>query len=222
MLCHHYHLLVKVIDYARIIPKLEEWCDIINDKFPNAEEDTFFFTDGKPWKLSRPGKGAGARVIAQIAGTTDINLVQKAYYNGHYGFHGAKIQHVTQVDGIMYSFCAPIRKHDSRVLKTSSMFTILAQLYINNNVARPVKTVTDKAYPRNQHLRPAYTRSELAAMPPVEKLEKTIILKQNNKKRIVVEFTFNNILTKFNYFDSFRKFRITQDGQNNWAYIHAS
>ena len=42
MLCYYYQLLVKVINYVRIIPKLEEWCDIINNKFPYAEKDTLF------------------------------------------------------------------------------------------------------------------------------------------------------------------------------------
>ena len=45
--------------------------------------------------------------------------------------------------------------------------------------------------------------------------------KVNNKKRIVVEFTFNNILTKFNHFDWFCKFRVTQNRRNNWVYLHA-
>ena len=90
-MCHHYRQLVKVIDYARVIPKFEEWVEIMNDRFPEGEEDILYFTDGKPWKLSRPGKGQAANLIAQMAGSTDVNLVQRAYYNGHYGFHGAKV-----------------------------------------------------------------------------------------------------------------------------------
>ena len=88
-MCNHYRQVVKVFDYARILPKLGEWCEIINDWFPLSEPDTILFTDGKPWKMSRPGKGEAARMITEMAGAEDVNLVQKAYYNGHYGFHGA-------------------------------------------------------------------------------------------------------------------------------------
>ena len=31
-LCFHYRQVVKVIDYARVTPKFEEWCDIVNER----------------------------------------------------------------------------------------------------------------------------------------------------------------------------------------------
>ena len=37
------------------------------------------------------------------------------------------------------------------------MFTILGQLYVNNDQAKLVKTVTNKSYSRNNHLGPSYT-----------------------------------------------------------------
>ena len=129
----------------------------MNARFEGGENDTLYFTDGKPWKMNRPGKGEANRLIAQLANATDVNLVQKAYYNGHYGFHGAKVQHMVQADGIMHSFVAPIRNHDAKVLKKSSMFTMINSLYIDSNQQRPVKCVTDKVYPRNDHFRPTYT-----------------------------------------------------------------
>ncbi len=75
-----------------------------------------------------------------------MNLVQQAYCNGHYGFCGAKVQHVLQADGSCYSFTCPLLWHDASVLYSSSMITMLSVLYVNNHHARPVKTVTDKAY----------------------------------------------------------------------------
>ena len=142
-------------------------------------------------------------MIAEMAGSDDVNLVQKAYYNGHYGFHGAKVQHMVQADGIMMSFVALIRNHDAKVIMSSNMFTMVNTLYVDGQPNRPVKCVTDKAYLRNEYFRPAFTNTELCAMPPLERDQAKVILKQNNKKRIVVEFIFNNILTKYNHFDWF-------------------
>ena len=60
-------------------------------------------------------------------------------------------------------------------------------------------------------------------MPPIEREAARTICKQNNKRRVCTEFSFNNILSKFNHFDWFRKFRITQSGKtDNWKYLHAS
>jgi hypothetical protein len=66
-------------------------------------------TDGKPWKMARPGHGDAADVLVRAAGKDDVNLVQQVYYNGHYGFASAKVQHVLQADGICYSFTCPLR-----------------------------------------------------------------------------------------------------------------
>ena len=64
---------------------------------------------------------------------------------------------MVQADGIMHSFVTPICNHDAKVLKKLSMFTMINLLYIDGNEQRPVKCVTDKAYPHNDHFRPTYT-----------------------------------------------------------------
>ncbi len=61
-----------------------------------------FFADGKPWRMSHPGKGQAVRELCTAAGTDDFNLMQHAYYNGHYKYHRAKVQHVLQADGMVY------------------------------------------------------------------------------------------------------------------------
>jgi hypothetical protein len=53
--------------------------------------DVLFFTDGKPWRLAKPGTGDAAAALVHAAGGDDVNLVQRSYYNGHYGFSGAKV-----------------------------------------------------------------------------------------------------------------------------------
>ncbi len=72
-------------------------------------------------------------------GGDNVNLVQQAYYNGNYGFCGAKVQHVLQADGIWYSFTCPLYHHYASGLCSSSMITMLLVLNVNNDVARSVK-----------------------------------------------------------------------------------
>ncbi len=96
--------------------------------------------------MAHPGKGQAATNIADAAGVNDVKLVQRAYYNGHYQFHGAKVQHVVQADIIMYSFVCLIHRHVSSVLHTSMMLIQLSSIFVDGDQARPGKTVTDKVY----------------------------------------------------------------------------
>jgi hypothetical protein len=129
LLCIHYRRLVQVIDYRRIMPLLEDWSDTMV-LYCGCCPDVLFFTDGKPWKMARPGRGEAANAVVRAAGGDDANLVQQAYYNGHYGFVGAKVQHVLQADGMCYSFTWPLRRHDAMVLQASSMLTMLSVLFV--------------------------------------------------------------------------------------------
>ncbi len=137
-----------------------EWSDAIA-WHSGASRDTLYFTDGKPWKMCRPGRGDTAAALARAVGGADVNLVQQAYYNGHYGFCRAKVQHVLQADGMCHSFIYPLWRHDAAVLQSSSMITMLSVIYVDNDPARPVKTWTDKAYGRSRHFRPLHTDLEL-------------------------------------------------------------
>jgi hypothetical protein len=38
--------------------------------------DVLLFTDGKPWKMSKPGTGHVAATLVHTAGGDDVNLVQ--------------------------------------------------------------------------------------------------------------------------------------------------
>jgi hypothetical protein len=164
----HYRRCVQVIDYRRIVPLLEEWSDQ-HVWHCNSSHDILFFTDGKPWKMCRPGTGDAAAALKAVVGANDINLVQRAYYIGHYGFCGAKVQHVLQANGICHLFTCPLRRHDASVLQTSSMLTMLSVLHVNNDPLCPVKCCTDKAYGHTRHLRPLHTDLELRLMNPGEK-----------------------------------------------------
>jgi hypothetical protein len=38
--------------------------------------NVLFFTDGKPWKMAKPGSGDAANALIRAAGGKDVNLVQ--------------------------------------------------------------------------------------------------------------------------------------------------
>lgn len=187
--------------------------------FTGCERDVLFLTDGKPWRLSRPGKGRAVQELCAAAGTDDLNLMQRAYYNGHYKYHGAKVQHVLQADGMVHSFTCPIRNHDATVLRSSAMITMLSILYVDGDQNRPVKSVTDKAYGRSDNFRPFHTDAELRMMNAHARAVVEALDKSNKKARLAVEGSFNNQVTKFRMVDSFRHHRIFQNGQSNWAQL---
>jgi hypothetical protein len=95
-------------------------------------------------KFSRAGKGKGVAALLAAAGTQDLNLMQKMYYNGHNKAHGAKVQHLLQANRIVYSWTCPLRNHDSLVLCKSVIHLMLSAVFVNNDPRRPVKCVTDE------------------------------------------------------------------------------
>jgi len=218
LIAHHYQKLVQVIDYRRIMPLLEDWStEMVH--YSGCCPDVLFFTDGKPWKMARPGRGEAAEALVRAAGSDDVNLVQQAYYNGHYGFSGAKVQYVLQADGICYSFTCPLRRHDAMVLQESSMLTMLSVLYVNNDPLRPVKCVTDKAYGRTRHLRPLHTSLELRLMCRADRIVAEEEDAQNKGPRMSVEMSFNNIVCKCMHTDYFPTHHVLQSGRSNWPYL---
>ncbi len=157
--------------------------------FCECSPDILFFTDGKPC------------------------------YNGHYGFSGAKVQHVLQVDGICYSFTCPFHHHDAMVLQESSMLTMLSVLFVHNDPLRPVKCIIDKAYGHTQHLRPLHTSLELRLM---NHADHTAVEKEGakNKGPQKAKMSFNNIVRRLTHVDYFATHRILQSGRSNWPYLH--
>ncbi len=82
LLIQHYRWLVQVLDYRRIIPLLEEWRDSMV-MYTGCCRDVLYFTDGKPWKMAKPGTGDAAAALVRAAGGDQVNQVQQAFYNGH-------------------------------------------------------------------------------------------------------------------------------------------
>lgn len=213
-----YRICVRVLDYRRIVPKLEEWGQTMSSHC-GCDDNVIFFTDGKPWRMSRPGRGRSVRDICAAAGCGDINLMQRAYYNGHYKYHGGKVQHVLQADGMAHSFTCPIRNHDALVLRNSSMILMLSNVFINGDLNRPAVTVTDKAYGRTEHFKPIHTDAELQMMNRVDRELALQFDKKHKKPRMAVEYSFNQQITKFRHSDDYRRHKITQSGSSNWNYL---
>jgi hypothetical protein len=105
------------------------------------------------------------------------------------------------------------------VLQQSSMLTMLSVLFVNNDPARPVKTVTDKAYGRTRHLRPLHTELELRLMNAPDRVVAEEEDAKNKGPRMAVELSFNNIVRKFTHSDYFPTHRILQQGRSNWPYL---
>ena len=72
--------------------------------------------------MSSLRRGQAARQICEAAGCGNVNLMQQAFYNGHNKYHGGKVQHVVQADGMAHSFTSPIRNHDALVLQINPCF----------------------------------------------------------------------------------------------------
>jgi hypothetical protein len=83
------------------------------------------------------------------------------------------------------------------------MITMLSVLYVNNDQACPVKTVSDKAYGGTRHIWPLHTSLELHLL--------------NNNDREAVEDEDNR--NKGPQMDYFASHRILQQGRSNWPYL---
>jgi hypothetical protein len=128
--------------------------------------------------------------------------MQCAYYNGHYKYHGGKVQHVLKADGMALSFTCPIQNHDALVLHNSSMRVMLSNVFINGDLNRPAVPVTDKAYKHSDDFKPIQMDAELQMMNFVERELALQFDKQHKKPRMAVEYSFNQQVTKFWHSDN--------------------
>ncbi len=155
------------------------------------------------------------RQICEAAGCGNINLLQHAYYNGHYKYHGAKVQHVLQADGMVYAYMCPIRNHDALVLCNSMMHEMLWALYINWDPNQPVHFVTDKTYGRNNHFRPNHTAAGFKQLVPADCVGQSEFDRRHQKAHLAVEDSFNQQVVKLRYSDHSKSHKITVNSHSN-------
>jgi hypothetical protein len=173
-----------------------------------------------PWRMPQSGRGRSVRDICAAAGCGHLNLMQHAYYNGHYKYHGGKLQHVLQADGMAHSFTCPIQNHDALVSRNSSMILMLSNVFISVDLNRPTVTVTDKAYRNSDHFKAIHTDAELQMMNHVERELALQFDKKHKKPCMAVEYSFNQQVTKFQHSDDYCRHKIMQSGSSNWNYLH--
>ncbi len=197
---------------------LEQWGQKMAEHC-GTDTNVIFFTDGKPWKMLHPGRSRAVQEICLAAGVTDVNLMQRAYCNGHYKYHGGKIQHVLQADGIVHSFTCPIRNHDALLLRNSSMLLMLSSVFINGDPNQPAVTVMDKAYGRSAHFKPFHTEAELRMLAPADRVIEVNFDRWHKRPRLTVEDSFNQHVSKFPHAEVSKWHRIMQGGRSNWNYL---
>jgi hypothetical protein len=62
------------------MPSLQEWsAEMV--RYSGCYPDVIFFTDGKPLKMARLGRGETVETLVQAAGDDDVNLAQQGYYS---------------------------------------------------------------------------------------------------------------------------------------------
>ncbi len=65
VVAQHYCRCVQVIDYRSILLLLLNWSDEIV-WHRGCDQDVLFMTNGKPWKMARPGCGQAADVFVEL------------------------------------------------------------------------------------------------------------------------------------------------------------
>ena len=95
-------VLVLIIYHPLLTPDLlQEWSETMVEHCGVAQ-DFLFFIDGKPWRAFRPGEGKAATQTMRQLCERNVNLAQKACFNGHYGFHGTKASSVLLANGMTH------------------------------------------------------------------------------------------------------------------------
>ena len=177
--------------------------------------------DGKAWKWSRPGEGSGAKrlLAAAIAATgapMALNMVQRAFYNGNYGFHGAKVSHLFQLDGMIYCAVDSIRTHDSACFTKSPLNDQVHGLHINNG--QPAICLADAAYRQTTHIKSTRTRVQFAQMTAQARAAARLRAAADNPLRTQAEHSFNKVMRLNGINGAQTKFQVFRCGGNAWAY----
>ena len=107
---------------SRVLPLVDDWAATLREQ-GIGEPFTFGFIDGKAVRIQKPGRGNAAQRYAAQHGVS-VNLVQRAFYNGHYGFHGvrthANLRHYSNrslvcCSAVLLFFCSASENGSARV-----------------------------------------------------------------------------------------------------------
>lgn len=221
-----YGIVVGNLDFARVVPQLEDWAATVHARREGMDKglgtrNALYAVDGKAWQWMRPGEGQAAWDLAMKAAVAQgqplsVNLVQRAYYNGNYGFHGAKANHLFQFDGMIHATMASVRAHGSKCFKDSALYDQLHALHLPNG--DPIKCLADAAYGITTHIVSTKTRAQLNALGPAARLAASAIAVADNPLRTTSEHTFNKVMVNNALSGSKRKFSLFRNGRCAWKY----
>jgi hypothetical protein len=144
-------------------------------------------------------------------------LMMQAYYNGNYAFHGAKVQHFIEVDSMVIVFWEPLRVHDSRVLRNSSVEEMLSIADVGGNPALPAIGLGDQAYANTRNISAKTRAASLRVMNPGQRLLRQCRDRSNMQYRNCVELTFQKTMAMWPINSMATKTRLFADGRSNWG-----
>ena len=136
--------------------------------------------------------------------------------------HGVKVQEIVFADGIKFSFCYPLRRHDSTVMDASDILLQLDLLFIpdaqhpNGNPNVPACCVTDQAYVATDHLIPKTRTQTLAALPPAQRAVIAAEDAANMRPRENIEDVFAKHVALFPAANKAARQRLFRAGRNHW------
>ena len=215
LVIEEYCALITNMDYRRVLRELDDWSSTLM-MHGAGTRDGVFFADGKAKKDCKPGPaGKTARAIALHLGVS-ADKIQESMYNGYYGFHGEKVQHIIDASGMIYAYGTCLRTPDAKVFEESGMKQQL-KFYVNNDLTRPVKTVTDTAYAADDFTVPTKSKSQIAHIPAALRQAVLKLEAKNRRFRFEVEESFNKVVTNFPHTDYFRKHKMFQSGDLNFS-----
>jgi len=212
-LSKHYRIILKCIDFRRVKPVLDDWEDTLM-RTTGTSPGVLFATDGKATKTCCPGSGNFARNLARRLGCS-ANLMQRAFFNGHYAMHGIKLNMLLQADGMSLTYSLPLRNHDGRAFLSSGIGTQLAILNINDDYARPVRCCSDAAYRETANMSPRRTPAQLNAMTAAARASAHATDSGNSAFRNATELNFASVFNKWRQANMAKAKRVFATGSAN-------
>ena len=189
------------------------------------------WTDGVGVQCMRPGSQQfvnrlNAMATSSLTQDATLNLLQRAWYNGYYGFAGLKLLHLLLFDSIVY--CSPfrsLRQHDNRVWVESSLPTQMRLLSLPATAGSPAFTarvVTDQAFAASDTVVSHTRTASLRRMNPARRQIAEETDTANNTFRICTEHSFAEHRRWWPHSAFYKTRKLFQNGEPNVEFVGAT
>ena len=215
-LMQHYRKLITTFDFVRIKPELDAWADAVAESSPGGTPGVVCWADGKPWLFPKPGTGTTARALATALNVPTDHIQRSLYYRNYRG-HGVKVQEIIFADGIKYSLCYSLRRHDSLVMDESKMSLMLDLLFLSDGSV--AICVTDQAYKETAHL---IAKTRTVTFANLSAAQQFIVQQQdaaNMYPRGNIEACFSKHVTLYPGANKVQRQSLFRGGRLRWAEI---